>query len=81
MRSEESGGSEKGGFRLKRNDGIVLRAQATNQSKFQIFPEAPERFFYKVVDAQIVFTVDSGGKVTGLAVHQGGQVTSGPKIR
>jgi CubicO group peptidase (beta-lactamase class C family) len=63
----------------KEND--VLWAQATGQSKFQIFPEGPERFFYKVVDAQIVFTVDPSGKVTGLALHQGGRALPGPKIR
>ena len=63
----------------KEND--ALWAQATGQSRFQIFPEAPERFFFKVVDAQISFTMDGTGKVTGLTLHQGGRDTPGPKIR
>ena len=58
-----------------------LWAQATGQPKFQIFAEARDRFFYKVVDAQLVFVVDSGGRVTGLTVHQAGQAIPGRKVR
>jgi CubicO group peptidase (beta-lactamase class C family) len=63
----------------KEND--ALWAQATGQSKFQLFPEAAEKFFLKVVDAQVSFTVDGSGKVTGLTLHQNGNNTPGPKIR
>jgi len=58
----------------------TLWAQATGQQKFPIFPEAPERFFYKVVDAQLVFTVDSGGAVTGLTLHQNGSAVPGTRV-
>lgn len=60
-------------------EGDGLWAQATTQPKFQIFPEAPARFFYKVVDAQISFTIDAAGKVTGLTLHQGGRDIPGLK--
>ncbi len=58
-----------------------LWAQATGQQKLPIFPEAPERFFYKVVDAQLVFSLDPSGKVTGLTLHQNGNAVPGAKIR
>jgi CubicO group peptidase (beta-lactamase class C family) len=59
----------------------ALWAQATGQSKLPIFAEAPERFFYKAVDAQISFTLDSTGKVTGLTLHQGGRDLPAVKTR
>ena len=62
-------------------EGDGLWAQATAQPKFPIFPEAPDKFFYKVVDAQISFTIDSAGKVTGLTLHQGGRDLPGSKPR
>jgi CubicO group peptidase (beta-lactamase class C family) len=58
----------------------ALWAQATGQPKFPIFPEAAARFFYKVVDAQITFTVDSAGTVTGLTLYQNGNAIPGPRI-
>jgi len=53
-------------------DGDKLMAQATAQPKFEIFPEAEAKFFYKVVDAQITFVKGGDGKVTHLILHQGG---------
>ena len=49
-----------------------LMAQATGQSKAQIFPESDTRYFYKVVDAQIRFVKDAQGKVVALIFNQGG---------
>jgi CubicO group peptidase (beta-lactamase class C family) len=59
-------------IRLK--DG-QLSAQATKQSENPIFPESETDFFLKVVDAQITFTVDAAGKVTGFILHQNGANT------
>jgi len=56
-----------------------LWAQATGQDKYQIFPESETEFFYTVVDAQITFTKDDAGNVTGLVLHQGGRNTPAPK--
>ena len=46
----------------------------------QIFPEAPLAFFWKAVDAQIQFTTDANGAVTGAALSQGGQLLTGKRI-
>ncbi len=54
-------------------EGGHLFAQATGQSKFQIFPEGDRTFFLKVVDAQITFGADVAGKANGLVLHQGGR--------
>lgn len=56
-----------------------LMAQATNQSKQQIFPESPTRFFYKIVDAQIEFNTDAQDKVTSLTLFQNGRESKGEK--
>lgn len=53
-------------------EGDKLFAQATNQPRFQIFPEGERDFFYKVVDAQITFETDSGGRAISLTLHQNG---------
>ena len=60
-------------------EGSSLFAQATGQSRFQLFAEAPTEFFLKVVDAQITFEKDSSGKVVRLILHQGGQNIPGVK--
>lgn len=60
-------------------EGDRLMAQATGQQKFQIFPESPTKFFYKVVDAQISFVEGKSGKVEKLILHQNGQDVPGVK--
>lgn len=55
-------------------DGGTLRAQREDVSDapaLQIFPEAPLAFFWKDVDAQIRFTTDASGVVTGAEFTQG----------
>lgn len=54
-------------------DEDKLFAQLTGQDKFQIFPSSETEFFYKVVDAQIVFEKDENGEVSNLVLHQMGQ--------
>ena len=58
-----------------------LGVQATGQSRFPMYAEAPERFFLKVVEATLTFDVDSSGTVTGLTLMQGGQKIPAKKIR
>jgi serine-type D-Ala-D-Ala carboxypeptidase/endopeptidase len=53
-------------------EGNQLFVQATGQVKAEVFPESERDYFYKVVDAQITFEVDSQGKATGLILHQNG---------
>lgn len=52
--------------------GNQLFVQATGQGKAEVFPTSERDYFYKVVDAQITFEVDSQGKITGLTLHQAG---------
>jgi len=60
-------------------EGGHLDAQATNQPKVPIFAEAPDKFFYKVVDAQLDFSRDPSGAVTQVTLHQGGRNITGKK--
>lgn len=53
-------------------DGDRLMVQATGQPTFEVFPESEREFFYKVVNAQITFEADDGGKAKRLTLHQNG---------
>lgn len=53
-------------------DGRQLSAQLTGQPGAPVYPESTTRFFYKAVDAQLEFTADASGKITGLILHQHG---------
>ena len=53
--------------------GDALFAQATGQPRFPLFAESEVDFFLRAVDAQVTFTKDASGAVTGLVLHQGGQ--------
>lgn len=54
-------------------------AQATNQNKFEIFPEAENKFFFKVVEAKIEFVKDDTGKVNKMILFQNGKEMPGIK--
>ncbi|MFZ1675907.1 MAG: serine hydrolase, partial [Saprospiraceae bacterium] len=56
-----------------------LFAQATGQNKFEIFPKTTTDFYYKVVDAQIVFNKNAEGIVESLTLHQNGRDIPGRK--
>jgi CubicO group peptidase (beta-lactamase class C family) len=49
-----------------------MRVQLTGQPAFPIYASAPDKFFLKVVDAQIDFERDAHGKVVALILHQNG---------
>jgi D-alanyl-D-alanine-carboxypeptidase/D-alanyl-D-alanine-endopeptidase len=53
--------------------GDGLTAQLPGQPAFPIFAEAPLRFFWRVVNAQVEFTTDASGKVTGGTFEQDGR--------
>ena len=57
-----------------------LFAQLTGQPAAEIFPESSTEFFYKVVDAQIVFTRGPGGRGTDLILHQLGRHTPAKRV-
>jgi serine-type D-Ala-D-Ala carboxypeptidase/endopeptidase len=57
-----------------------LEAQLTGQAAFPIFASAKDKFFYKVVDAQLDFERDGGGKVTAVVLHQNGRDMRAPRM-
>lgn len=50
-----------------------LMGEATGQPPFEMFAQAPDAFFVRVVDARISFTRDAAGAVEGLILHQNGR--------
>ncbi len=62
-------------------EGKQLFGQATNQPRFELFAESENEFFIKAVKADITFTKDENGKITGLVLHQGGNDIPGKKIK
>jgi D-alanyl-D-alanine-carboxypeptidase/D-alanyl-D-alanine-endopeptidase len=57
-----------------------LEAQLTGQPAFPIFASARDKFFYRVVDAQLEFTRDADGKVIAAILHQGGHDMRAPRV-
>lgn len=53
-------------------DGSHFFAQLTGQPVLEIFASGKRDFFWKVVDAQLTFDVDSKGPATACTLHQGG---------
>ena len=58
-----------------------LFAQLTGQSKYEIFPLSEDKFFWKIVDAQITFVRDEKGNVTHAVHYQGGCTRKVPKLK
>lgn len=54
-------------------DGGALYAQATAQPRLRLYAEAPDKFFLKVVDAQIEFERNASGVITGMTLVQNGR--------
>ena len=63
-----------------RKDGSQLKAQATNQPEFDIFPKSETVFYLKVVDAQITFNKNDAGNVDSVTLLQGGREITGKRI-
>ncbi len=62
-------------------EGSQLKAQATGQPAFEIFPKSENEFYVKVVPAQLAFNKDSNGTVESLTLFQGGREMVGKKIQ
>ncbi len=60
-------------------DEARLMSQATGQGAFEIFSEATDKFFLKVVDAQLHFNRDDNGAITSLTLFQNGREFTGVK--
>jgi bla regulator protein blaR1 len=66
-------------FKVTREDDHLVIALSGDEP-VPIFPEGPQKFFYKTVAAQISFEVDPQGNVTGLVLHQGGFERPAPRV-
>ena len=60
--------------------GDKLFGQATGQPQLELFAEAKDRFFLKVVDAQVSFQRNENGDVYQLTLHQNGQNMPGKRV-
>ena len=60
--------------------GDHLEAQLTGQAAVPIFASGKDKFFYKVVDAQLEFERDGGGKVVAVVLHQNGRDMRAPRL-
>ena len=69
-----------GGYQL--TPGLVITitandaqmyAQLTGQPAFPVFAYEADKFFFKVVDAQLIFERDETGAVSGMILNQNGQ--------
>ncbi len=66
--------TERPGFILTyKREGSRYFAQATGQGQLEIFPSSDTTFFYKIVDAQVIFHRPTGGKVSRITHVQNGQ--------
>ena len=64
---------------IKVNNGKIY-GQATGQGPNEIFAEAKDKFFLKVVAAELIFGRDESGNVNKVTLNQGGQQISGKKV-
>ena len=51
-------------------DGALFARSSAGGGAVRLWPETPTDFFVKEADAQVTFTRDAGGAVTGLVLHQ-----------
>lgn len=62
------------------NEDEKIYAQLTGQDKYEIFPLSESEYFYKVVDAKILFERDEEGNVMKLILDQNGVQMPGDKM-
>ncbi len=62
-------------------EGERLLVQATGQDAVPVFAESRDRFFLKLVDAQLTFRRDAKGRVDSVVLHQGGRDIPGPRTK
>ena len=53
----------------------------TGQSKLVLLPRSKTEFFFKVVNAEVTFVSDPGGKVIGVEHLQNGRTIEAPRLK
>jgi len=61
-------------------EGSQLKAQATGQPVFDVFPKSENEFYLKVVNAQLTFNKNDSGEIDSVTLLQGGQEIKGKRI-
>ncbi len=61
-------------------DNDRLYSQLTGQEKYEVFPSAPDAFFWKVADAQVVFLRNDKGEVVAARHTQSGNTFRAARI-
>ncbi len=54
-------------------EGKQMKAQATGQDQFEIFPESKNVFYPKIFEAQLTFNLNNDEKVESMTLTQGGR--------
>ncbi|RPJ55962.1 MAG: DUF3471 domain-containing protein [Acidobacteria bacterium] len=62
-------------------EGSKLMAKPGGQPDVELIPESETTFFVREINARVIFTKDSAGKVTGLSVSEGGHDFSAAKVQ
>jgi len=61
-------------------EGNQLKAQATGQPVFDVFPKSENEFYLKVVNAQLVFNKNDADEADSVTLFQGGRETTGKRL-
>ena len=61
-------------------EGNQMKAQATGQPQFDIYPKTEHEFYLKVVNAQLTFNKNDAGIVESITLFQGVQETTGKRV-
>lgn len=68
-------------FMVTLHDGGLLIKSSQGGTAVRLWPESATDFFVKEVDAQVTFTKDPSGSVTGFVLHQFGRHRPARKVR
>ena len=68
-------------LRVTTENGALYGVSSLGGTPARLWPESPTEFFLKETDAQVTFTRDASGAVTGLVAHQFGRNRAARKIR
>jgi hypothetical protein len=63
------------------HNGVLFVRSTTGGPEVHLWPESASEFFVNEADAQVTFTRDASGKVTGLVLHQFDRDRPATKIR
>ena len=68
-------------LRVTTQNGALYGVSSLGGTPARLWPESPTNFFLKETDAQVTFTRNASGAVTGLVAHQFGRDRAAKKIR